>query len=326
MQQPQGPIHGQDDWARQALEKLASNALDEQKRSRRWGIFFKTLTFAYLFIILGFMVSASPGSEDRPVTRPHTALVELQGAIMPDGPVTADDLSSSLRKAFANPNSKAVILRVNSPGGSPVQAGRISDEIKRLKAEYPDKKLYVVADETMASAAYYVAAGADEIYADKASLVGSIGVLMDTFGFVDTMKLLGVERRLITAGENKGFLDPFSPLSSKQKAFAEKMVATIHQQFISVVREGRGDRLKESPEIFSGLVWSGEDALALGLIDGLKSTGQVARDVVGEERIVNYTQQEDVFERFAKKVGLGVAQAMATGLAQFSANSETRIR
>ncbi|MHB1216259.1 MAG: S49 family peptidase [Thiobacillus sp.] len=293
-------------WERDVLEKLALSAVQEQRRSRHWSILFKTLGFLYLFIVL-FMVAGWFRSDGVSLPKAHTALVDLQGVIAADQ-ASADSVIGSLQSAFEDGKTKGVILRINSPGGSPVQAGQIHDEIKRLRALHPRIPLYAVVDDICASGGYYVAVGADKIFVDKASIVGSIGVLMDGFGFTGTMQKLGVERRLLTAGENKGFLDPFSPLDPKQQAYAGQMLEEIHGQFIAVVREGRGKRLKETPEMFSGLVWSGEKSIQLGLADALGSVESVARDVIKAEDIVDYTQQEGLVERLAGRLGATMAK------------------
>lgn len=295
-------------WERQVLEKLAMSAIQEQRRTRHWGILFKTLGFLYLFIVL-FLAAGWFGGDSVSIPREHTALVDLQGVIASEE-ASADAIIASLQGAFEDEKTKGVILRINSPGGSPVQAGQIYDEIKRLRKLHPNTPLYAVVDDICASGGYYVAAGADKIYVDKASIVGSIGVLMDGFGFTQTMEKLGVERRLLTAGENKGFLDPFSPVDPKQQAFARQMLEETHGQFIGVVREGRGKRLKETPEMFSGLVWSGEKSIELGLADALGSVESVARDVVKAEDIVDYTQQESFAERLAGRLGAAMASAL----------------
>jgi protease-4 len=294
-------------WERDVLEKLALSAVQEQRRSRHWSILFKTLGFLYLFIVL-FLAAGWFRSDGVSLPKAHTALVDLQGVIAADK-TSADSVIGSLQGAFEDKKTKGVILRINSPGGSPVQAGQIYDEIKRLRALHPKTPIYAVVDDICASGGYYVAAGADKIFVDKASIVGSIGVLMDGFGFTETMQKLGVERRLLTAGENKGFLDPFSPVDPKQQAYARQMLEEIHAQFIGVVREGRGKRLKETPEMFSGLVWSGEKSIQLGLADGLGSVESVARDVIKAEDIVDYTREESLFERLAGRLGATMAKA-----------------
>src|SRR3954464_435459 len=267
-----------DGWERTVLEKVALAAIAEQRTARRWSMAFKLLVMAYLFLVLflgmGWLKKAGDKS-----TGKHTALVELRGVISAESQASADNVTTGLQAAFKDTNTQGVILRINSPGGSPVQAGYINDEIKRLRTLYPNTPLYAVVEDICASGGYYVAAAADKIYVDKASIVGSIGVVMDGFGFTGTMEKLGVERRAIAAGENKKFLDPFSPVNPAHKAFAEKMLAEIHEQFINVVRQGRGKRLKETPELFSGLVWVGPKSIELGLADALGSVDSVARDV-----------------------------------------------
>ncbi|OJW57998.1 MAG: S49 family peptidase [Thiobacillus sp. 65-1059] len=296
-----------ENWERSVLEKLALSAIQEQRRSRHWSILFKTLGFLYLFIVL-FLAAGWFGSDGVSI-KEHTALVDLQGVIASDQ-ASADSVIASLQGAFEDKKTKGVILRINSPGGSPVQAGQIYDEIRRLRALHPKIPLYAVVDDICASGGYYVAVGADKIFVDKASIVGSIGVLMDGFGFTQTMQKLGVERRLLTAGENKGFLDPFSPVDPKQAAFAKQMLEEIHGQFIGVVREGRGKRLQETPEMFSGLVWSGEKSIQLGLADALGNVESVARDVIKAEDIVDYTQREGLAARLASRLGASAAKAL----------------
>lgn len=293
-------------WEREVLEKLALAALKEQRVARHWSIFFKILGFSFLFLIL-FSIMGWIGNNTIEITGKHTALVELNGTIAA-GEVSADQIISGLQAAFKDKNTKGVILRINSPGGSPVQAGQIYDEIKRLRAKYPSIPLYVVVDDLCASGGYYVAAAADRIYVDKASLIGSIGVLMDGFGFTGTMDKLGVERRLLTAGANKGFLDPFSPVNPQQENYAKVMLEEIHQQFIKAVRDGRGARLKETPDMFSGLIWSGEKAVSLGLADGFGSAEYVARDVIHAENVVDFTPQEGFADRFAKRFGVALGK------------------
>jgi protease-4 len=296
-------------WEREVLEKLALSAIQEQRRSRHWSILFKTLGFLYLFIVL-FVVADWFGSDGVSIPKAHTALIDLQGVIAADA-TSADSIIGSLQGAFEDKKTKGVILRINSPGGSPVQAGQIYDEIRRLRALHPKIPLYAVVDDICASGGYYVAAGADKIFVDKASIVGSIGVLMDGFGFTGTMQKLGVDRRLLTAGDNKGFLDPFSPVDPKQEAYARQMLEEIHGQFIGVVRQGRGKRLKETPDMFSGLVWSGEKSIQLGLADGLGNLESVARDVIKAEDIVDYSQQESLAERLVGRLGVTMGKAWA---------------
>ena len=296
-------------WEHQVLEKLALSALQEQRRARHWNIFFKLLMYIWLFGLL-FLVIGWIGKKEVPLVGKHTALVELEGIIAPGTEGSAENITSGLQQAFKDKNTQGVILRINSPGGSPVQAGYINDEIKRLRGQYPNIPLYAVIEDICASGGYYVAVAADKIYVDKASLIGSIGVVMDGFGFTGTMEKLGVERRALAAGENKKFLDPFAPLNPAQKEYAEKMLADIHQQFISVVRNGRGKRLKENPEIFSGLVWTGQKSVELGLADGLGSVDSVARDVIKAEDVVDFTPRENVAERLARKFGATMAETL----------------
>lgn len=298
-----------ENWERQALEKLAFATLQEQRRARQWTIFFRLLTFIFLFIVL-FSAMGWFSKGEVPISGKHTGVVELRGVIASGGEADAERVINGLRLAFKDHNTQGVILLINSPGGSPVQAGYIYDEIRRLRTKYPQIPLYAVVEDICASGGYYAAAAADRIYVDKASIVGSIGVLMDGFGFTGTMEKLGVERRLLTAGENKGFLDPFSPMNNGQKEYAQKMLHEIHQQFIGVVRQGRGKRLKETPDMFSGLVWSGEKSVQLGLADGLGSADYVAREVIKAENIVDFTPQEGIAERFAKRFGAAAATFM----------------
>jgi protease IV len=294
-------------WQQQTIEKLALSGLKEQQTARRWGTFFKCLTFGYLFLllILGLGLFGGKGG-----TGPHTALIDINGVIEAGGEVNADSVISSLNDAYESSNTKGIILRFNTPGGSPVQAGIINDEIMRQKKLHPKIPVYGVVEDICASGGYYIAAATDKIYVDKASIVGSIGVLMDGYGFTEVMKKVGVERRLLTAGENKAMLDPFSPVSEKHKALAQTMLNEIHEQFKSVVRKGRGSRLKETPEVFSGLFWSGEQSIKLGLADALGSADYVAREVIKQEEIVDYTYQETVVDRFAKRLGASMAKAI----------------
>jgi protease IV len=301
-------------WERDTLERLAFATLAEQRASRRWRIFFRFAWLALIVLLLwtgahkGGMGGANP-------SQPHTAVVAIKGEIADGADASAEWVVTALRAAFEDEGSQAVVLQINSPGGSPVQAGIINDEIRRLKAKHK-KPVYAVVEESCASAAYYIAVAADEIYVDKASIVGSIGVLMDGFGFTGLMDKLGVERRLMTAGVNKGFLDPFSPQTKNQRAHAQTLLDQIHKQFIQVVRDGRGKRLKETPELFSGLFWSGEQAVDLGLADGLGNLDYVAREIVKAEDVIDYTRHENVAERLAKRfgaaIGEGAVRAMQT--------------
>jgi protease-4 len=300
-------------WERNVLEKLAMEALAEQRRGRRWGIFFKLLGFGYLAVLLFFALDLGHGDKVAEGEK-FTALVNLNGVIKAKGDSNAEDIISSLQAAFEDKHTAGVILRINSPGGSPVQSGIINDEMRRLRAKYPDIPLHVVVEDVCASGGYYVAVAADKIFVDKASIVGSIGVLMDGFGFTGLMDKLGVERRLITAGSNKAMLDPFSPLDPKQKELAQAMLVQIHQQFIDVVRKGRGERLKAGDEAFSGLVWNGEEAVKNGLADALGSLDYVAREIVKAEDIVDYTARENVAERLAKRFGAEVGAGAVRAL------------
>ncbi len=301
-------IHSSD-WEKDTLNRLAFAAINEQRRARRWSVFFKSLLFIYLFVILFYL----PGSWNKEALKrgEHTALVDLQGVIAANTQANADTLVKGLRAAFKDKNTKGVILRINSPGGSPVQAGYVYDEIKRLRKKYPKIKLYAVVVDICASGGYYIAAAADEIYADKASIVGSIGVLMDGFGFVDTLKKVGVERRLLTAGKHKGIMDPFSPLKKDEVKHVQNLLDSVHRQFIDQVKAGRGDRLSEDPRLFTGLFWNGEEGVKLGLVDGLGSTGYVAREIIGVENIVDFTPRPNYLDRFADRIGVTLAGVMA---------------
>lgn len=311
---------GSERWEREVLEKLAFATLAEQRARRRWNIFFRLVTLGV--IVFGIWIAAGFGDQEAEIVGPHTALIEIDGTIESGTVGAADTVIPALNRAYTDNNSVGIILRINSPGGSPVQAGMINDEITRLRKEFPKKPLYVVVDEICASGGYYIAAAADKIFVNKASIVGSIGVLMEGFGFTGLMDKLGVERRLMTAGENKGFMDPFSPQSEKQKNYAQEMLNEVHQQFIDVVREGRGARLKETPETFSGLFWSGSKAVEIGLADGFGTVDSVARDELKAEDIVDYTQHEALSERILKKfggaVGSGAAASVWGGAGKFN--------
>ncbi|HEX2199835.1 MAG TPA: signal peptide peptidase SppA [Burkholderiales bacterium] len=296
-------------WERELVAKLATAALKEQRRARLWGIFFKLLTFAYITFLLVMFIDWE-GRAEMSSGKKHTAMVELNGTIAPGSDASADKVIAALQAAFKDKNTQGVVLRINSPGGSPVQSQTIYDEMRRLRKKYPDTPLYAVVEDICASGGYFVAAGADRIYVGQASIVGSIGVLMNGFGFTGLMEKLGVERRLITAGENKAMLDPFSPLDEKDKQHVQALMKDVHQQFIGVVREGRGPRLKETPEMFSGLVWTGQKSVELGLADGIGSLESVARDVVKAEAIVDYTQKENIAEKFARRFGASAANAV----------------
>jgi len=302
------------DWEKQLIEKLATAALREQRRARRWGIFFKLLGFAYLTVVILLLLDWR--GPDSLGAGKHTALVDIVGVIDARGDSSADRVTEALQNAFKNKNTQGVILRINSPGGSPVQAGIIYDEIRRLRGIYPNIPMYAVIEDICASGGYYIAAAADKIYVDKASIVGSIGVIMDGWGFTGTMEKLGVERRALVSGENKAFLDPFSPVDEKQKRHAQSMLDDIHKQFIDVVKKGRGKRLKETPDIFSGLLWTGEKSVELGLSDGLGSVDYVAREVIKAEDIFDFTKKQDLTERFARRFGATMAGVLVKVLSQ----------
>lgn len=310
-------------WERDVISRLAFAAINEQKRARRWGIFFKILMFAYLFTLF-WLWQGNRG--DAIVDGDHTALVELKGVIADNADANADDIVSALRDAFKSKGTRGVILRVNSPGGSPVQSGYINDEIHRLRKEYPKIPLYAVVTDICASGGYYIAVAADKIYADKASIVGSIGVRMSgltTFGFVDTMKKLGIERRMLAAGDDKAMLDPFSPLKEEEVKHVTTLLENIHQQFIHVVKEGRGNRLKgDEHTLFNGLYWTGQQAVDLGLVDALANSSYVAREVIGAEKIVDYTHHPSPWERLADRLGV----VMAKGFASVLGITETGLR
>ncbi len=293
------------------LERVASELLHQRRSERRWQLFFR-LAWLGLAIAVVWLVLASRGAPAASMA-PHTALVELRGEISANSEASAEALVSALKSAFEDPGAQAVMLRINSPGGSPVQSGIVYDEIKRLKAKH-GKKVYAVVEEVCASGAYYIAVAADEIYVDKASIVGSIGVLMVGFGFTGLMDKVGVERRLLTAGSNKGMLDPFSPMNAQQTALAKAMIDQIHAQFIAVVKEGRGKRLKETPDTFSGLFWNGEEAIKQGLADHLGNLDYVAREVIKAEEIVDYTPKDNVAERLAKRFGASIGQGAVQAL------------
>ena len=319
------PKAGEESWERDVLSRLAFAAINEQRRSRRWSIFFKFLIFAYLFLVF-WSIQSNRGEHALMESGEHTALVELKGVIADDADANADDIVSALRDAFKNKNTRGVILRINSPGGSPVQAGYINDEIHRLRKKYPKIPLYAVVTDICASGGYYVAVAADKIYADKASIVGSIGVRMSgltTFGFVDAMKKLGVERRMLAAGDDKAMLDPFSPLKPEEVKHVTTLLENIHQQFIHVVKEGRGDRLKgDDKTLFNGFYWTGEQAVDLGLVDGLANSSYVARELIGAEKIVDYTHRPSPLERFTNRFGVVMAKTFAGILGM----SETGLR
>jgi len=309
-----GPQSDPTRWERQMLQQVLNDTLIENRRKRRWGVFFKFLAFAYLFALLGVMIWSDDLDMSKAVAKEHTAVVKVEGLIAADTKASADKIVTGLRDAFEDKKTKGVILRLNTPGGSSVQSRYINRELVRLRAKYPKIPVYAVCVDVCASGGYYIASAADEIYADEGSIVGSIGVLINGFGFVDTMEKLGVERRLLTAGEHKGMLDPFSPLKPGDEVYVQEMLSQVHRQFIDAVKEGRGDRLKyqDHPEVFSGLFWSGEEAKRLGLIDEFGSSSYVAREVIGAEEIVDYTPREEIWDRFARRLGAGAAEMLGS--------------
>lgn len=301
-------------WERAIVEKLALAALKEQRARRRWGILFKSLGFGIVILMLlswfGWI-----GEQDRPCLDKCTALIDIQGTIEQDSAASAENLVSGLQEAMKHKGVKGVILRISSPGGSAVQAGIINEEIRRLRAKYPETPVYAVVEEMAASAAYYIAVAAERIYVDRASLIGSIGVLIDGFGFTGAMEKLGIERRLLAAGANKGFLDPFSPMTEEHRAHAQKIIDEVHQQFIGAVKSGRGERLKANPELFSGLVWSGATGVELGLADSVGSVDFVAREVIKAEDVVDFSPRRNLAERLAKRLGASFGEGLRTVLA-----------
>jgi protease-4 len=297
------------------LERLGRELLAQRRHEARWRVVIRLAWLAFAIAVAWVLFAQRLGPTAS--SMPHTALIEVRGEIAADSEASAELLVGALKSAFEDPGAQAVVLRINSPGGSPVQAGIINDEVRRLKAKH-GKKVYAVVDEVCASGAYYVAVAADEIFVDKASLVGSIGVLMDGFGFTGLMDKLGIERRLLTAGENKGMLDPFSPQNEQHRQYAKAMIDQIHQQFIQVVKDGRGARLKETPETFSGLYWNGEQAVQMGLADHFGNLDHVAREVVKAEEVVDYTPRENVAERLAKRLGAGVGQGAVRALRELA--------
>lgn len=302
-----------ENWEREAIEKLAFAAVTEQRRSRRWGIFFKSLMSVYLAVILGITLypsvkqSIADGEGEG-----HTAVIDIVGTIVEGSPANATAIIKALRNAVKNEDTKGIILHLNSPGGSPVQSSYIYNEIRRIKQENPELPIHAVASDICASGCYFIAAAADKIFVNPASLVGSIGVIMNGFGFVDAMKMLGVERRLVTAGAHKALLDPFSPANLEEKQYMDKLLAQVHQQFIDAVKAGRGDRLKEDENTFSGLVWTGEEGKALGLVDDFGNDDSVATDVIGSKKRVNFTLQENLMDRLAGKMGASFAHTLGT--------------
>ncbi len=319
MSEPEHTTDAPSDWERDVLNRLAFASLNEQRRARRWGIFFKSLSFALVLLVFFFVILPGTGSVAPEVpSGPHVGVIEVEGVISNEGPASADAVVGALRAAMENPDSEGVIVRVNSPGGSPVQAGYIYDEMRRLREEHPDTPLHAVVTDIGASGGYYIAAGAENIYANRSSVVGSIGVTLNpfspsAFGFTEAMEEMGIERRLITSGESKALLDPFLPVKDEQVEHMQSVLDEMHQQFITAVREGRGERLSgDEDDLFSGLIWTGERGVELGLVDELASTSQVARDVLEQERLVDYTRKPSPLERFVERLGV----AMARGVGQ----------
>ena len=302
-------------WERPLIEKLAMKQLDETRRSRRWGIFFKSLAFLYAFVLLGLLIP-SDFADTKMNKEGHTAVIEIKGIISDETEASADNVIAGMRDAFKDKNTKAVILRINSPGGSPVQSSYIHDEIIRLSEKHEDIPVYAVVTDICASGGYYIASATDQIYVNKSSIVGSIGVLLDGYGFVDSMNKIGVERRLMTAGEHKGLLDPFSPLKEFDQQHLQAVLDELHTHFIDAVKTGRGNRLEDNENIFSGLFWSGEKSIELGLADGFGSSSYVAREIVKAEELKDFTKREDVFARFAERLGASISDGLlkATGI------------
>ncbi len=297
-------------WERGVLEKLAFAAINEQRRTRRWGIFFKSLLVIYLIGVAGIAMAPFGSKGPLKTGNGHTALVDVRGVISEATPTNASAIIKGLTAAFNDENTKGIILRMNTPGGSPVQSDYVYHEIRRLKAERPDLPIYAVVSDVCASGGYYIASAADKIFVNPSSLIGSIGVIMNGFGFVTAMEKLGVERRLMIAGEHKALLDPFSDVSSEEKNHVQELLTRVHEQFITAVREGRGDRLKNNPDLFSGLIWTGAQSIEMGLADSVGNTRSVAKDVIGAEELVDFTPQEKLFDRLASQVGVMVGRVV----------------
>lgn len=306
------PAAGEPGWERSVIEKIALAAIEEQAKARRWGIIFKSAAFLYLLALLGIAVFPEFKKGFDSEGKEHSAVVDVVGMIAEDKGANADSIIKSLRKAFKDENTKGVILHANSPGGSPVQSHYVYEEILKLKKEHPKTPVYAVVGDICASGCYYLASASDKIFVSPASLIGSIGVIMDGFGFVDTMQKFGIERRVLTAGAHKAMLDPFSPRKESETEFMQKLLDQVHQQFIKAVRDGRGDRLKESPDLFSGLVWTGEESLKLGIADAYGNDDSVAKDIIGAEKRVDFTEQESVLNRLAGKLGASFGQAIGS--------------
>ncbi len=303
-----------DGWEREVLEKIALAAVTEQTRARRWGVFFKSLTFLYIAILIGVAIVPDIKKEIGGNGKDHTAVIDIVGVIAEGQDVNAENVIKSLRAAVKDKNTKGIILHSNSPGGSPVQSAYIYDEIKNIKKANPKLPIYAVVSDICASGCYYIAAASDKIFVSPASLIGSIGVLMDGFGFVDTMKNLGVERRLLTAGAHKAMLDPFSPSKAEENQYMQGLINQVHQQFITAVKDGRGNRLKETPDMFSGLVWTGEEGVKLGIADAYGNDRSVAKELIGADKLVDFTESEQFFDKVMGKMGSSFGHALASVL------------
>jgi protease-4 len=299
-------------WEREIIEKLALAAINEQTKARRWGIFFKSLMFIYLIVVFGLAFYPKIKKDMTSDSQFHTAVIDVVGPIAEDKEANATDIIKSLREAVKDDNTKGIILHANSPGGSPVQSAYVYEEIRKIKKAHPKLPIYTVVSDICASGCYYIASASDKIFVNPASLIGSIGVLMDGFGFVDVMQKLGVERRLLTAGAHKAMLDPFSPPKQDETQYMQSLLNEVHQQFIKAVKDGRGDRLKESPDMFSGLVWTGESGVKLGIADAFANDDQVAKDMIGAEKLVEFTRQEPLLDRIAGKLGASFGQTFAS--------------
>jgi protease-4 len=305
-------------WEREVIEKLAFAAINEQKKTRRWGLFFKSLMFAYLIVLLGVAVYPKFKGGIGSSGKPHTAVIDVVGMISESEVTNATAIIQGLRNAAKHPDTKGIVIHANSPGGSPVQADYVFNEIRAIKAKHPDLPIYAVISDMCASGCYYIASAADKIFANPSSLVGSIGVIMNGFGFVGTMDKFGIERRLVIAGEHKALMDPFSPVNSNETKFMQTLIDQVHQQFIDAVKLGRGDRLKETPDMFSGLVWSGAEGIKLGLVDELGNDDYVAREIIGAKHIENFTKEERLLDRLVGKLGASFGHSIGAVLNNFS--------
>ncbi|MEC4749463.1 signal peptide peptidase SppA [Methylomicrobium sp. Wu6] len=309
---PSASPTGDTGWERAVIEKVALAAIEEQAKARRWGIVFKSASFLYLTVLIGIAVFPSLKKDIGSGDKEHTAVIDVVGMIAEDKAANADTIIKSLRKAVKDENTKGVILHANSPGGSPVQSNYVYEEIRKIKKEYPKTPIYAVVGDICASGCYYIASASDKIFVSQASLIGSIGVIMDGFGFVDTMQKFGVERRVLTAGTHKAMLDPFSPRKDDETQFMQRLLEQVHQQFIKAVKDGRGNRLKESPELFSGLIWTGEEGVKLGIADAYGNDDSVAKDIIGANKLVDFTEQESLLDRMAGKLGASFVHAIGS--------------